>query len=392
MRWAGIDIGKHKHVVAVVDDDDHVVRKASTFQEDEKGFEALLRYLGEPEDLRVGLEATGHYWRNVYVWLVGRGYEVFVFNPAKTSQFARFELRRAKTDAADAVSIARCMRVSRLQSIAGDREFESLRELSRFRTRMTQDLGDRVRQLHRQIDLVFPELAKHHKKVGPMLTQLLLRWPTAKLMARAEMSDVAGLRFGARGRVGADRATKLVEAARASVAQHHGPVHERIMNALCSDIVTLQARIADIDAELDVLVSQHDLGGLMLTLPGVGMLTTARVLAEVGDPKRFKSGEALSAHIGLVPGTRHSGKSTPLSQPCDARGNARLRCALWMVTLTAIQQSLWLRAFYERLVARGKPKKVAMIATMRKLVLALYVVARDRKPFVEKAAPEPLLA
>ena len=69
-------------------------------------------------------------------------------------------------------------------------------------------------------------------------------------------------------------------------------------------------------------------------------------------------------------------------------GNARLRAALWMPTLTAVRRNPWLRAHYQRLRARGKLPKVALVACMHKLLLAIYSVAKHRKPFVPIAAPE----
>ncbi len=80
----------------------------------------------------------------------------------------------------------------------------------------------------------------------------------------------------------------------------------------------------------------------------------------------------------------HSGKSTPARAASTSLGDSKLRAKLWMPTLTAIVRNSWLRAFYERLVARGKPAKVALVAAMRKLLTAVYSVAQNRKPFVPR--------
>ena len=63
-------------------------------------------------------------------------------------------------------------------------------------------------------------------------------------------------------------------------------------------------------------------------------------------------------------------------------GNARLRRALWMPALTAIHHNPWLRAYYQRLRAAGKPPKVALVAVIRKLMAAVYSVAKHRRPFI----------
>ena len=72
--------------------------------------------------------------------------------------------------------------------------------------------------------------------------------------------------------------------------------------------------------------------------------------------------------------------------PSTPLGNARLRMALWMPVLGAVRRNPWLRAFYERLRAAGKPAKLALIAAMRKLLHAIYSVAKNRRPFTPNLA------
>ena len=108
-------------------------------------------------------------------------------------------------------------------------------------------------------------------------------------------------------------------------------------------------------------------------------------MAELGDPATFHSAAALAAFVGVVPALRHSGKRTPARAGLTALGHAPLRAKLWMPTLTAVQRNPWLRAYYERLRARGKLPKVALVAAMRKLLIAVYHVAKHRRPFI--AAP-----
>lgn len=394
MRWAGIDIGKLHHVVAVVDDDGKVIRKAVSFPENGIGFGRLAEWLGLQDGLTIGLEATGHYWRNLYFWLVDQGYTVVVFNPVQTCRFAQLELRRAKTDAVDAVGIARCTRALR-PPVAPEQEsgLRLLRELVRFRARLVQDAGDYARQLHRQVDLVFPELKTILPDVvGTKATAVLGRWPSAKLIARARPATLAKVRYDGRHTIGDALAAQLVACAKQSVAQHDGEPHDLIVKYLCEDIGRLSARIAETECRLETLVKTHELARLLTTIPGIGAVTAARLLGELGDPAHYASASALAADVGVVPGLRHSGRSTPLSQPCDPRGKARLRHALWMPVLAAVRQSPWLRAFYERLVSQGKPSKVALVAALRKLLHAIYAVARDRKPFVERALPVAIAA
>ena len=99
---------------------------------------------------------------------------------------------------------------------------------------------------------------------------------------------------------------------------------------------------------------------------GVGPQPAARLVAELGDPAAFRSAGALAAYIGLVTPLRQSSKRNGLRPGLPHIGHASRRAALWMPRLTAGRQNAWRRAYYQRLRARGKLPKVALVAAMRK--------------------------
>src|SRR5207253_2706790 len=137
------------HVVAVVDETDAVLVRPTKFTEDAPGYDRLFGLLGTPADTLVALEATGHYWKNLFAVLVTRGFAVALLNPLRTRRFADEELARTKTDAIDARGIARFAAQKRpAPTRLPDRATEELRELVRLRDRLVQDFGDRRRQHH----------------------------------------------------------------------------------------------------------------------------------------------------------------------------------------------------------------------------------------------------
>jgi transposase len=130
----------------------------------------------------------------------------------------------------------------------------------------------------------------------------------------------------------------------------------------------------------------------LTTIGGIGDTTAAMLIAKLGDPARFESAAALAAYVGLCPGHKHSGKHQPKSSSLSPIGNRRLRRGLWMPMLGAATQSNpWLMVFYRRLIQRGKPNKVALCAAMRKLLAAIYAVAKHCRPFVPFLNPQPAL-
>jgi transposase len=384
MRYAGIDIGSEKHVVAIVNGESAVLVKSTTITEDQEGYTKLKEALGHPDDMLIVMEATGHYWQNLFFWLADHGFSIALINPLRTRRFAEEELIRAKTDSVDATHLARFGAEKKpVPTRLPDELTLELRELVKLRDRCVQELGDKVRQLHRLVDLCFPELTRYIDDLGSQLaTTVIKRWPTAAQLAKQSTNKVARVVYDGRREIGDTLAKALVADAKKSVGRHQGPAYTTQAEYLCEDIAVLRARVKKLDKDMSDTLGKHEVGTLLTTIDGIGETTAARLVATLGDPSSFRSPEALAAYVGVVPGVSHSGKRTPRHAPIHPMGNAKLRAKLWMPVLTAVKRNAWLRAFYERLIANGKLPKVALTAAMRKLLAAIYSVAKHRKPFV----------
>lgn len=386
MRTAGIDIGSEKHVVAVVDSEGSALVKSTSFTEDHEGYEKLASLLGGADDIVIVMEATGHYWQNLFFWLSERGFAISLINPLRTRRFAEEELARAKTDSVDAMQLARFGSEKKpTPTRLPDELTLELRELVKLRDRCVQELGDKVRQLHRLVDLCFPELTRHVSDLGSHLaTTIIKRWPTASQLAKQSVKKVAGVVYDGRRAIGDELAKALVSDAKKSVGRHQGAAYTTQAEYLCEDIAVLRSRIRRLDKDMGDTLEKHEVGTLLTTIDGIGENTAARLVAVLGDPSHFRSPEALAAYAGLVPRVSHSGKRTPKHGPLHPMGNAKLRAKLWMPVLTAVKKNAWLKAFFDRLIANGKLPKVALTAAMRKLLAAVYSVAKNRKPFVPR--------
>lgn len=380
--FAGIDVASETHVLARLDGDGRPIGKPTPFAEDREGYAKLLALLG-PEPVLIAMEATGHYWKNLFAALAAAGHRVALLNPIVARRFQEAGLERTKTDAIDASALARLAFEKRpAPTELNDAAVEDLRELVRHRDRLRADFDDRVRQLHRLVDLGFPEFTRYVRSLDTMLaTALLAAYPTAQAFAKASPRRVAKLRFDGRHFVGLELAEQLVEAAKRSVGQHHGPAYGLQARHICQDLDLGRRRLAEVERDIEGFIEAHEVGSLLATIDGIGALSAARLIAAVGDPARFRSAGALAAYVGVVPALRQSGKRTTTRSSIAPHGNARLRCSLWMPVLGAVRRNAWLKAFYDRLRANGKPPKVALVAAMRKLLHAVYSVAKNRQPF-----------
>lgn len=385
LRFVGIDIARRTHFVAVVDESLAVLLKPTPITDDDAGYQKLITLLGAPVGLLVVMEATGHYGRNLFACMCARGFPCAVVNPLRIRRFAQVDLRRAKTDRTDALTIARFGALKRPEPMPPpDPVLDNLRALLHLQQRLGQDFADRLRQLHRLLILVFPEFTQVVRTLeSQRATMLLSHYPSAKAFRQAEPHQIASLCAG-RYNIGASIAAALIAAAHTSVAQYHGAAYDDAVRTFCTDLDMLRQRLRNLDVEIRKSVQDHPLASVLLSIEGLGTLTVARLLARLGDPAHFRNAAALAAYVGVVPATNQSGQSQPGRAPMSPLGNADLRAELWMPTLVAIKRNAWLRAYYQRLVARGKPRKLAVVASMRKLLIAIYAVAKSRRPFVPR--------
>lgn len=120
---------------------------------------------------------------------------------------------------------------------------------------------------------------------------------------------------------------------------------------------------------------------LLRTIPGVGPVAAQAIPAELPEPNRFASAQQAAAYAGLAPREFRSGTSVKKRTRLSKAGNARLRKALYLPAMTAIQYNPLVAAFYDRLVAAGKAKMAALGACMRKLLMIAYGVLKSRTPF-----------
>jgi transposase len=156
------------------------------------------------------------------------------------------------------------------------------------------------------------------------------------------------------------------------------PSLQKIIYALKTEINATKAKIKNHINNNPTLKEQYI---LLATIPGVGEATIAQILSIMATPERFANAKKLIAFIGLNPKHHQSGSSVKRSSHISKTGDGTLRHALFMPAIVAKQYNPVLKALYERLVAAGKPKMLAICAVMRKLLHIIYGVLKSGVPF-----------
>lgn len=150
-------------------------------------------------------------------------------------------------------------------------------------------------------------------------------------------------------------------------------------------IAWLKAEIEKLESDISDHIDRHPGlkhdADLLVSIPGVGMTTVARMLGHLGDIRRFGSAKAFAAFLGVTPKQRSSGSSLKGRTVISRSGNTSLRAALYMPSLVARRHNPILHRFAERLAATGMARKAVIGAVMHKLAHLIYGVIHNNKPF-----------
>lgn len=386
MYYCGIDVSKYKHVALLMDAHSQVTKPAFTVTNDRCGFDLLLSELAcLTEPVTVGLEATGHYWLGLYELLTAQGYPVVVLNPLQVHAYQRTDLRKCKNDRIDAYWIADFLRVAHCRRPADQppEVWLQLRELSRFRQRLSEHIGECKQKILNVLERVFPEYEQLFSDV--FLTssrRLLAEAVTAHEFAEFDLSELTRvLQTASRGRFGAAKAQTIQQAAQLSVGISFLTDAVRIeMRCLLNQLELLETQRQDVDTALAQLMAQ--LPQYITSIPGIGLATGATILAEIGDIQRFASLDKLVAYAGIDATVYQSGQFAATHTRMSKRGSPYLRQALWQAAGVAIQHDPELNAFYERKRAEGKAHGTALGAVCRKLLARIFVVLKEQRPYI----------
>ena len=390
MNYVGIDIAKRLHVAAVVDATGKVVGPPFPFANDEDGFESLLAWLSGLgigcEGTLVAMESTAHYWVPLWAWLDRRGFGQAVVNPILTEAYRKAHtVRRTKTDSADAVTIADFARFQGLcpQRVSPE-EVEGLRSLTRYRAELVRQRTALKNRAAALTDRLFPELpGLFNSSVCATLRAVLTQLGSASRVASTDIRRISRVVSEASGgRYGREKAEEIKAAARRSVAP--GWAEE----ALCFEVASVLAlvefmdrRIADVEAKV-AEVADAELYGLLQTIPGVGPVNAATIMAEIGDPERFPDPKKLFAYSGMDASVSDSGESVGRGgRHMTKRGSAYLRFALMTSADAARRADPYFGDYYDAMKARGKHHYVAVSGVARKLCGVVLAVMKERRPY-----------
>jgi transposase len=378
MFYVGIDVAKDKHDCCILGSDGEVLFSPFTIPNTLYGldelYEKICSLTDDYSEIKVGLEATGHYHLNLLRSLLDNGLPSFVINPLHTNLFRKGQsLRKTKTDKVDAASIAMMLLTDKTLKPYSETSYhnEELKSLTRYRFDKVQERSQLKVSVSRLVSILFPELEKlvptlHMNSVYALLSE----FPGASHIASAHLTRLKHLLYDAsKGHYGRDMALSIRDAALSSI----GTAMPSKSMELKHTIHLIQVISEEID-EIETAINEimDSLNSPITTIPGLKNRMGAMILAEVGDFSRFDSADQILAYAGLSPSTYQSGQLTSSHSRMEKRGSRYLRYALFNATQYVCIWDPTFKAYLAKKRAEGKHYYVAISHATKKLVRLIY--------------------
>ncbi len=385
MFYLGIDVGKNTHVASLMDDDAKIIFKAFSFSNTLDAAEDLLRKLEPYQDsVEIGMEATGHYWLSLYSFLIEHNFIVHVVNPIQTDGWRKgVEIRKRKTDTIDSILIADLIRYGDfLETSLSDEDTMSLRNLSRFRNYLVSSISDLKRKSIAVLDQVFPEYASVFTDVFGKTSKELLK--TLNLPSHYEELSSHKLEEVLSGITMKKKAARAIDSLSEKAGRSFGVSFCKDsfsfqLKLLIEQICFIENQVLSVEAEINELMSKMDT--YIQTIPGIGSVTGAVILGEIGDIERFDNPAKLVAYAGLDSSISQSGQQESVSGRLSKRGSPYLRKALYQAALRAEFCDPVFQAYYKKKRGEGKHHLVATNAVARKLCHTIFAILKNNTPY-----------
>ena len=372
MIYVGIDISKYKHDCFICNNDTgEVIVDNLSFENNKKGFQQFLGLL-KPYDnsnVRIGLEATGHYGLNLKLFLEKNNYTFMEFNPLLIKEFKKsLSLRKTKTDKIDTKVI--CRKLMSVPYKPNSKLFYhkyGLKSLSRLRNTLVKQRSKYMVQLTNVLDIVFPEFKPFfNNRFSVTSLYLLNKYKSAEKMAK--MRDFETPSKLSKGSFTYAKFAKLKELAKNTVGEST-KTFEIELDTILNLYNEIDSKINSLDKQISTIVKE--LNPPTLSIPGIGELTTAVIISEFGDFSKFSNSSQLLSFAGLEPGIYQSGTMLAYGKMVK-RGSGYLREALMNISNTVIKYNPTLYDYYLKKRSEGKCHRVALSHVCKKLLRIIY--------------------
>jgi transposase len=381
--WVGIDVAKETHWATAIGENgeiclDHAVPNRPS------GIEDLVAELAALGEVTIGLDVIGGIASLLTAMLATAGFRLrhvpgLAVNRARQGTAGG----ETKSDPKDARVIADQLRLRRdLRPIEPQSELDlEIRLLIGRRRDLVTQQTRRIARLRDLLAAIFPGLERMLDLTTKGGLWLVTRYATPGELRRAGPKRIVQHLRRAGGVPNPEKlaAMALAAAQEQRIALPAERTTAVLIRELAAEAIAARTRLARLDCELDGLLARHPDAALIRSLPGMGAVLTAELIAEAGTIQRFASADALAAAAGLAPVLRQSGKTRFLRRAIG--GNKALKRVFYQSAFCSLHSPAS-RAFYARKRREGKRHHQALIALARRRINVLWAMLNKRRAFV----------
>lgn len=389
MYIVGIDIGKNHHEASIVSPEGKQIGRSLRFATTHKGADSLMSFIFKNignSPCVFGMEATGHYWYPIYSFLKAKGYTIYVINPIQSDSLRKMYIRQTKNDSIDSFLIAEVIRFGQFGTTSmADENILAMRQLCRYRDSVISSRTEIKLRIGTIMEQIFPEYEKQFSSLWVSTSMgILEKYLTPENIKNAPIDELFEIiKDKSHNRLTRAKAISIKEAA----ADTFGI--KIAQDAFSFQLKQLIDRMNFLDKQIEALDCQileyyEKFDCYLHTIPGIGMIGAATILAEIGDISRFKNSSSLIAFAGIDPTVRQSGEFNSTHNHMSKRGSPYLRHAIFLAATTCSFHNSPLNAYYKKKRDQGKHHLTATGAVARKLTTVIYAVLRDSKPYEPK--------
>lgn len=389
MYIVGIDIGKNHHEASIVSPEGKQIGRSLRFATTHKGADSLMSFIFKNignSPCVFGMEATGHYWYPIYSFLKAKGYTIYVINPIQSDSLRKMYIRQTKNDSIDSFLIAEVIRFGQFGTTSmADENILAMRQLCRYRDSVISSRTEIKLRIGTIMEQIFPEYEKQFSSLWVSTSMgILEKYLTPENIENAPIDELFEIiKDKSHNRLTRAKAISIKEAA----ADTFGI--KIAQDAFSFQLKQLIDRMNFLDKQIEALDCQileyyEKFDCYLHTIPGIGIIGAATILAEIGDISRFKNSSSLIAFTGIDPTVRQSGEFNSTHNHMSKRGSPYLRHAIFLAATTCSFHNSPLNAYYKKKRDQGKHHLTATGAVARKLTTVIYAVLRDSKPYEPK--------
>jgi transposase len=390
--FVGVDLGLDRNVAVIIDDGGRRLAKFS-FPHNQSGYAYFrgrvtkLRQEQQASATLVGMEPSNYLWKLLAAELEKYDLAYRLVNSFTVKKHREGDqLDRSKDDVRDAFAIADLLRTGKFTEtrlLHGD--YAELRQYATLHERLRCELTRHKNRLHSAVGQLFPEVKLVFKDLTGLTAMAMLQSHASSAVIRSLPADgfVAAVRRDFEGsRMCVSKLRQAHALAATSVGLHDGIQALQLM--VTQELETLskletqcaEAREAMVDCFLALPESRY-----MLSIHGLGVISAAIILAEIGDPSHYHHGREWTKLAGSQPAPNTSGRKTRSRTPMSRKGRPRLRTTLFFAVMRLVQVDDAFAREYLRLRDRGErslTKMQALGALMNKLLRILWALIRKQ--------------